>query len=206
MGITRDNLHLSEPIRDAEAAGYSIRRSKLQTGNLDPAVCELVEAATAPNTRRAYESDLAHFLAWGGAIPAAPEFVARYLAHHARTLTVATLARRLVAIRRAHALEDLPDPTASHLIRQTLRGLRRLYGRPQRRVAALAAEDLAAIVSSLGPSIKDVRDRALLLVGFAGAFRRCELSALNCGSLLRTTKGYRHHDPKKQDRPGRAGS
>ena len=144
MGITRDNLHLSEPIRDAEAAGYSIRRSKLQTGNLDPAVCELVEAATAPNTRRAYESDLAHFLAWGGAIPAAPEFVARYLAHHARTLTVATLARRLVAIRRAHALEDLPDPTASHLIRQTLRGLRRLYGRPQRRVAALTAEHLAA--------------------------------------------------------------
>jgi integrase len=56
-------------------------------------------------------------------------------------------------------------------------------------VAALTAEHLAAIVSSLGPSIKDVRDRALLLVGFAGAFRRCELSALDYGSLVRTTKG-----------------
>jgi hypothetical protein len=57
-------------------------------------VLHFIEAATAPNTRRAYDSDLKHFLAWGGALPASPDIVARYLAAHA------TLARHLVAIRR----------------------------------------------------------------------------------------------------------
>jgi hypothetical protein len=62
----------------------------------------------------------------------------------------------------------------------TLRGIRRTHGRPQRRVAALRAEHLVAIVARLDGSIKDHRDRALLLIGFAGAFRRSELSALDC--------------------------
>ena len=119
----------------------------------------------------------------GGSVPASPGLVARYLAHHARTLSVATLTRRLVAIRRAHALEGHGDPTASALVRQTFRGLRRAYGRPQRRLAPLLAGELAAIVSSLDSSIKDVRDRAVLLVGFAGAFRRSELSAVVCTAI-----------------------
>ena len=124
--------------------------------------------------------------------------MARYLAHHARTLAVATLARRLVAIRRAHSLEGLSDPTASALVRQTFRGLRRAYGRPQRRVAALTTEDLMTIVSSLGTSTKDVRDRALLLVGFAGAFRRSELSAAVCTSVEWTARGIIVSLPKSK--------
>ncbi len=115
--------------------------------------------------------------------------MARYLAHHTRILSVATLARRLVAIRRAHTLEGLPDPTASALVCQTFRGLRRAYGRPQRRVAALTAEQLATIVSTLGSSLKDIRDRALLLVGFAGAFRRSELVAIDVRAVEWTASG-----------------
>jgi len=115
--------------------------------------------------------------------------VARYLAFHARSLTVATLGRRLVAIRRAHTLEGRQDPTSSPLVRQTFRGLRRAYGRPQRRVEALTAEQLAAIVSLLGQSVRDVRDRALLLVGFAGAFRRSELVAIDAGAIQWTSQG-----------------
>jgi integrase family protein with SAM-like domain len=82
-------------------------------------VLHFIEAATAPNTRRAYDSDLKHFLAWGGSLPASPDVVARYLAAHATTHVVATLARRLVAIRRAHALQSLPDPVRSELVRQS---------------------------------------------------------------------------------------
>ena len=76
----------------------------------------------------------------------------------------------------------LPDPTKSEFVRLTLRGVRRLHGRPQRRVAPLKVEHLAEIFSRLGMSTRDVRDRAMLLVGFAGAFRRSEL----CGSIAKS--------------------
>ena len=108
MAITRDNIPLSEPILDADASTHSIR--PLADGCTDPMVLHFIEAATAPNTRRAYDSDLKHFLAWGGALPASPEDVARYLAAHATTHAVATLARRLVAIRRFLELTSLGEP------------------------------------------------------------------------------------------------
>jgi integrase len=168
-------------------------------------VLHFIEAATAPNTRRAYDSDLKHFLAWGGSLPASPDVVARYLAAHATTHVVATLARRLVAIRRAHALQGLPDPVRSELVRLTFRGIRRAHGRPQHRAAALTAEEMAAIVASLGDSVRDARDRALLLIGFAGAFRRSELGHVECKSIERTPRGIVITIPKsKTDQEGQA--
>src|SRR6266702_8409317 len=171
LAITRDNLHLSEPTPLAAVTATPATPIDCT----DPMVLHFIEAATAPNTRRAYDGDLKHFLAWGGSLPASPDVVARYLAAHATSHVVATLARRLVAIRRAHALQGLPDP-----VRSELRGIRRAHGRPQRRAAALTTERIAAIVASLGDSIRDARDRALLLIGFAGAFRRSERSAVDC--------------------------
>jgi len=158
-------------------------------GCTDPKVLEFIAAATASNTRRAYEADLSHFLAWGGSIPAGAESVAEYIAAHAKMLSLATLARRIVAIRRAHALHGLADPTKSELVRLTLRGVRRIHGRPQRRVAPFRIEQLFAMVCGLGHSMRDIRDRALLLTGFAGAFRRSELSAINCDAIERAEQG-----------------
>jgi integrase len=71
------------------------------------------------------------------------------------------------------------DPTKSELVRLTFRGICRKHGRLQRRVLALTNSDLSAIIPSLGQSAKDVRDAAILLVGFAGAFRRSELVAMD---------------------------
>ncbi|HUI22006.1 MAG TPA: site-specific integrase [Methylocella sp.] len=155
--ITRDNFHLSRPIpRDASG--------RIDTANplslcRDPKVLAFIAASTSANTLRAYESDLAHFLAWGGSIPAEPSAVAQYLAAHAASLSMATLSRRIIAIRRAHILEGLPDPTKTELVRLTTRGIRRCYGRPQRRAAPLKIEQLAEIVSRLGRATRDVRDR-----------------------------------------------
>src|SRR5947207_14882007 len=182
MAITSDNIPLSEPT----PLGAATATSSMAIACTDPSVLHFIEAATAPNTRRAYDSDLNHFLAWGGSLPASPDVVARYLAAHATTHVVATLARRLVAIRRAHALQGLPDPVRSELVRLTFRGIRRAHWRPQHRAAALAAEEMAAMVASLGDSVRDARDRALLLIGFAGAFRRSELSAVDCKWIERT--------------------
>ncbi len=195
MRITPDNLHLSEP---TPLVAVATAATPIGFACADARVLHFIEAATAPNTRRAYDSDLKHFLAWGGSLPASPDVVARYLAAHATTHVAATLARRLVAIRRAHALQSLPDP-----VRSELRGIRRAHGRPQRRAAALTTERIAAIVASLGDSIRDARDRALLLIGFAGAFRRSELSRIDCKSIERTPRGIVITIPKsKTDQEG----
>lgn len=180
-GITSDNIHLSEPIqRTSQVGSEDVFTQSSVHGCSDPQILEFIAAATAENTRRAYQSDLRHFLARGGCIPAATEQVARYLADHASTLSMATLARRLAGIRAAHVEKAFPDPTKSDLVRLTCRGIRRRFGRPQRRVAALSCDDLRAIIASLGQSTKDIRDAAILLIGFAGAFRRSELVAIDC--------------------------
>jgi site-specific recombinase XerD len=185
--ITRDNLHLSEPIPTAAIARAVV--SNPLSLCTDPKVLEFIAAATSANTLRAYASDLAHFHAWGGSIPAEPVTVAQYLATHAENLSVATLARRLVAVRRAHVLGGFTDPAKTELVRLTIRGIRRRHGRPQRRVAPLKIDQLAEIVSRLGSATRDVRDRALLLVGFTGAFRRSELCAIDHQWIERAGQG-----------------
>lgn len=179
--ITRDNIHLSQVIitPDLETGPAAVSNPLSPLGCSDPKILEFIAAATASSTRHAYHSDLAHYLAWGGDIPATAAQVARYLADHAAILSMATLTRRLAGIRAAHVERGFSDPTKGELIRLTFRGIRRRFGRPQRRVAALAPNDLSAIILSLGQSAKDRRDAAILLVGFAGAFRRSELVAID---------------------------
>jgi hypothetical protein len=121
--LTSDNIPLSEPIgHRASAKPVPTDYTGLLPAALgcdDPEVLRFVAAARSTNTRRAYQSDVAHFMAWGGTIPADAGVVARYLAHHASVLTPATLARRLV--RRA-AAGGFDDPTTADLVRTT-RGL-----------------------------------------------------------------------------------
>jgi integrase len=189
-GITDDNIHLSRPIPPASPTPSAAVNNPLSFQDCaDAKILEFIAAATSSNTRRAYQSDIAQFQTWGGSIPATAEQVARYLADHAGTLSMATLARRLAGIRAAHVERGFQDPTKGELIRLTLRGIRRTYGKPQRRVAALTIEHLAAITSSLGNSTRDIRDRALLLIGFAGAFRRSELSTIQCNWIGRIQQG-----------------
>ena len=200
--ITCDNFHLSKAIPTRSATGASA--SNLLSACADSKVLAFVAAATSVNTHRAYESDLAHYLSWGGCIPSAPQLVAQYLATHAESLSMATLARRIVSIRRAHVFGGFPDPTKAELVRLALRGVRRLHGRPQRRVAPLRLEHLGDIVSRLGSEKRDLRDRALLLVGFAGAFRRSELTAIDCSQIERRERGIIITLPRsKTDQEGR---
>ena len=179
--ITFGNLHLSKPIQSSAAPSNAVIADSESAS--DAKVLEFLQAARSANTRHAYKSDLNHFLAWGGQLPASDRLIARYLAEHAGLLAIATLRRRLVAIRSAHVAHTMQDPTKSELVRLTFRGIRRLHGRPERRVAALVVADLQAIVSALGPSTRDIRDAAILLVGFAGAFRRSELAAIDCSDI-----------------------
>jgi hypothetical protein len=168
--LTSENVHLSRPrIRNEEHQ----KARAINCTFFPDIVAGYVSASLANNTQRAYLSDLAHFEAWGGTIPADPATISAYLAKQADTLSVSTLSRRIASISKAHQARSLPNPTRSELVRATLQGIRRLKGVAQRQAKPLLKEDLFLILDSLGESTKDVRDRALLLIGFAGGFRRC---------------------------------
>lgn len=170
--LTRDNLHLSEP-------SNSMLGDAIDCIERDGAVWDYVQASVAPATLRAYRADLDHFMAWGGTIPSTDEQVAAYLAAHGGTLAVATLTRRLASISQAHAIINVPSPTGSALARATMRGIRRTRGSGQRQAKPLLRDDLFLVLDRLGDDVRAARDRALLLIGFAGGFRRSEVVGLN---------------------------
>jgi integrase len=146
------------------------------------------DAARSLATRRAYASDMAAFLAWGGQVPASPGTVASYLAA-SDTLAAATLRRRLAAIADAHQAVGHPDPTKHPLVRKVFRGIRRVHGARTDAATPLDIDMLARIVAALPNDLIAIRDRALLLVGFFCALRRSELVALAVEDLDRRPDG-----------------
>jgi len=166
-----------------------------ESSDLEPSsiVREYVRDSISENTKRAYRSDLRHFRDWGGTIPATDVMLADYLARHAGTLSVATLVRRIASISKAHSAKGLPNPARSELVKSTLRGIKRVNGRSQRRAKPLTKEDLFSALAAMGDTLKDSRDRALLLIGFAGGFRRSELVAINCTDIESVRQGVVIH-------------
>lgn len=191
MKLTVGNVWLSAPKSDAfEGVEKAVVDTQIQT--LPTAVAAYLSAAIASNTRRAYRGDLADFLSWGGAVPCSPEVLAAYIAARAETHSPYTVSRRVVGIGRAHISQGLPDPAKNDLVRTVLRGVRRTKGRPQRQASPLLKQDLLAILPLMeGP--KGIRDRALLLLGFAAALRRSELVALDVLDLEFVREGLIVH-------------
>ena len=143
-------------------------------------VATYVQAAQSASTTRSYAQDIRHFKANGGKIPATPEIVADYISRFAGHLAIATLQHRLIAIHRAHIDQGLTSPVSDKLVKRTMQGIRRTFGVAQRRVQALVKDDLIELMVSVAKQkpLKAARDKAILLIGFAGAFRRSELVAL----------------------------
>lgn len=151
-------------------------------GNLSLLVRHYLQASLSENTRIAYFNDLTHFIKWGGRIPATPESIASYLAAYANHLSFATLSRRVVAIGKAHAAKGHKSPAHTELVKATLHGIRRINGKAQRRVKPALLHDVQYMVDGL-QGTKGLRDKALLLIGFAGAFRRSELVSIQFDDL-----------------------
>lgn len=148
-----------------------------------------VRDALSENTLIAYQSDLRHFKAWGGIVPSTPEIVASYLTHYAQELSMATLSRRLVAVGKAHTMQGYPSPTVHDLVTLTMKGIKRRHGKPQKQVSALMKEDIVSMLNVIPDTAKGIRDRALLLIGYCGAFRRSELVALTCNDIEFVSQG-----------------
>ena len=145
------------------------------------------DAAKAENTRRAYEADWRHFESWCkthglSPLPALPGTLAAYLAGHASELKVSTLGRRLAAIRAVHLYSGQPIDLTARAFRDVWAGIRRTHGGQQTKKRALLTADLRKAVAILPDSVIGIRDRALLLIGFASAMRRSELAAIVVGN------------------------
>lgn len=142
--------------------------------------------ARAPNTRRAYASDVAHFTRWAQArgfagLPCEPGIVLAYLIDEAARVSVATLDRRLAALREAHRTFGVELETGRAAFREAWTGIRRAHRARPKRKAPLRVEDLRQAVLSTPETLTGWRDRALLLVGFGGGLRRSELAGLTIG-------------------------
>ena len=174
-------------------------------------VAHYLAETLAPSTRRVYQSDWALFSAWCDSrqlpvLPASGETVAAYLAAEAEQgRRVATLRRRLAAIRLAHDLTNLPTPTGSRIVRSTLAGIARVHGAAQQQKAPAVADLVKQMVDTLDPTTRrGRRDRAILTLGFASALRRSELVAITVEDLEFVPEGVRVHVPhSKTDQQGR---
>ncbi len=184
--FTGDNIFLSPTnIASSESdlnryAGHALQSIAPIDRSSD--VAGYVTAAASDNTRRAYRHDLADFRRFGGSIPCSAEMLAEYVAFRATTCSSSTIARRLVGIGRAHTSLGFSDPGKTDLVRTVLKGVRRKHGSAQRRAKPLTRDEL--LVSLPAPlGTRDIRDRAVMLLGFASALRRSELVSLDVSDL-----------------------
>lgn len=150
--------------------------------------------ARAETTTRAYEADWADFARYciqsrRASLPAAPETVGAYLAERATTLRPATLDRRLAAIAAHHREAGFPLDLKHPAIARVRAGIRRTLGTAPTQKEPLTSDDIRALAMAQPKTLAGNRDRALLLLGFAGAFRRAELVALTRRDLVFTSEG-----------------
>ena len=154
------------------------------------------KASRSAATWRAYEADWKGFSHWCRAVdllplPATSHTVALFIAAEAkRGRAPSTLGRRLAAIRLMHVGAQYPSPHDALEVDEVLRGIRRAWKRPPTHKAPAVDDKIMRMVDAVGPqTLKGLRDRALLLLGFAGAFRRSELVALDTDHLTAQVEG-----------------
>lgn len=141
--------------------------------------------ARAANTRRAYDSDWRSFTSWCDergftSLPAHPEVIVSYLADLGRQgKKMSTVTRHLTTITRAHKMAGHPSPRHNPLVSDVVRGMENKYSVAKSGKDPLLVDHVRAMVSQLGEGLSDIRDRALVLVGFSGGFRRSELVGLD---------------------------
>lgn len=158
---------------------------------------DYIGAAVPENTRRAYVTDWKHYGEWCDlhglqAMPATPEAVVLYLTDLAATHRVSTLRRKISSISVAHGLAGHPSPTRTTPVRLCLRGIAREQaagGERTKYARPLLLEDILGMVRTTDDTPKGKRDAALLLIGFAGGFRRSELADLHASDITWQKEG-----------------
>jgi integrase len=197
MTVTNDGAEfaLSPPLpvaTDTGSAGGSLP-AHLET--LADRARGYADAASSANTRRAYTSDWKHFSAWCRRqnlppLPPDPQIVGLYITACAsgtatadrKPNAVTTIERRLSSLTWHYAQQGQPLDRKDRHIATVLAGIRNTHGRPPAQKEAVLPEDVIAMLETLGRgALRGLRDRAMLLIGFAGGLRRSEIVSLDVG-------------------------
>jgi site-specific recombinase XerD len=166
-------------------------------GDLAKKTESFVKAAKAPATLKAYRSDWSDFESWClgkhlRSLPAEPEIIALYISDLASTCAAGTIARRLTSITKAHqaaGYAQSPSSTRNLIVGEALKGIRRTIGTSQRGKDALLTPQIKLLLAHCPSNSLGSRDAALFLAGYAGAFRRSELAAIQVSDLKFTEDG-----------------
>lgn len=190
------NTHKDAPLdeRDqGESDGIALPAHVAGSGALDRLVetaRDYAKASTAENTNKAYAADWKHFARWcrlKGAEPLPPssEMIGLYLADLAAptngslALSVSTIERRLSGLAWNYAQRGFTLDRKNRHIASVLAGIKRKHARPPVQKEAIQAEDILAMVATLSYDLRGLRDRAILLLGYAGGLRRSEIVSLD---------------------------
>ena len=230
VGVIPDGL--TDPVEPAFAPPAAVDAVSSALEELARAVDrDLATPDHAPATERAYAHDWADFSEFCARhrlepLPAAPQTLALYLksletrrsrapgalravrdsrAAPAEGLALPTLRRRLAAIAARHTMGGLETPTDHSLVRKMLRRYARSRGTAVQKKDALTIDRLPTLLLAMADDLAALRDRALLLLGYAGAFRRSELVALDVSDLRFSAKGCTVWIARAKNDPRKAG-
>jgi integrase len=185
-----------DSVRDT-ASNQAIRVPNLVagSGSLDRLVAtarDYAGQAAAENTNKAYRKDWAHFTSWcrrrgTDPLPPSPELIGLYIANCAApdtktpALSVSTIERRLSGLAWHYQQRGFALNRKDRHISTVLAGIRRKHARPPVQKEAVLAEDIVAMIATLSYDLRGLRDRAILLIGYAGGLRRSEIVSLDHG-------------------------
>ncbi|WP_299969714.1 tyrosine-type recombinase/integrase [uncultured Roseobacter sp.] len=165
------------------------------SGSLDRLVepaRDYAASATAENTTKAYQADWKHFARWCrrkgiDALVPSPAIVGLYIADCAKpqdsspALSVSTIERRLAGLAASYRTRGLTLDTRDPHIASVWAGIKRRQAKPPASKEAVLIDDLLKMIDALSFSLRDLRDRAILLIGYSGGLRRAEIVGLDVG-------------------------
>ena len=185
----------SDESSKSEAHGISLPSHVAGSGALDRLVetaRQYARAAVSENTLKAYAKDWAHFARWcrmrgADPMPPSPDLIGLYITDlaapqgKAPALTVASIERRLSGLSWGYAQRGVSLDRKDRHIATVLAGIRRKHARPPVQKEALLPDDIRDMLATLPHDLRGLRDRAILLIGFAGGLRRSEIVSLDHG-------------------------
>jgi len=171
--------------------------SEIQEYTLPERLKELINNPLAENTNIAYRCGWNKFVKWCSMhdfspLPAEPATVAAWLASLAdEGKKASSIDTWRSAVKKVHKNANLPDPTAHEQVKNALRSIKRKIGSRKTKKIAIMKDDIKAMIDKLGGTPSDIRNKLILLWGYAGAFRRSELVNLNVEDITPATEGYK---------------